>query len=170
MLYFAVNALPIGGSWGENNSEGKGLIKILHIDDDSDALILTKLWFEKINRNLDVTCSCSGQEALEYLQDNEFDCILSDLQMPGMDGMELLREVRKRGCDTPFIFFSNHSNEEHSEEAIQAGANDFIKKDVTRDQFQFLLKRIYLFIKKFNANRGDSPLHRLRPAMLPAAS
>lgn len=146
------------------------MIKILHIDDDSDALILTKLWCEKINRNLDVTCSNSGHHALEQLQENEFDCILSDLQMPEMNGLELLREVRRNDNDIPFIFFSNHANEEHSVEAIQAGASDFIKKDITREQFLFLVNRIFWFVKKFHGKRGDPLLSEFYQILLPAAS
>ncbi len=59
-------------------------------------------------------------------------CIITDLQMPGMDGLQLQEELGKRGCVLPIIFLTGHGTIPQSVKAIKAGAVDFLTKPVTR--------------------------------------
>ncbi len=99
---------------------------ILAIDDDENYLEALKnfLKFKKYN----ITCAASPYKALDILKNSTFDCILSDVKMPGMDGLDLLREIQKIHPMTPVIMISGQSTISIAVDAIQHGAYDFIEK------------------------------------------
>jgi two-component system chemotaxis response regulator CheY len=78
----------------------------------------------------------NGLEALEVLETQTVDLVLSDIIMPAMDGFELLRQmcVRKLAQDVPVVMITTESSEEHVKRAIQAGARGYIRKPFTADQ------------------------------------
>jgi len=82
----------------------------------------------------DVMTAASGQEALEALARMGGSIILSDLKMPGMSGMELLTETRKRFPDTIFIMITAHPSTETKSEAINKGARAFLTKPIDADE------------------------------------
>lgn len=89
-------------------------------------------------RAMQVRLASSGQEALTLFDSNTFDLVLMDLQMPGIDGYETVRLMRKkeraRGSDPiPILALSAHATESEKQKAIEAGMNDFISKPITKD-------------------------------------
>lgn len=78
----------------------------------------------------------SGTEGLELLRSRNFDLILSDINMPSMDGLEFLRQIRAQNLATgvPVVMITTESSEEHVKQAIQAGAQGYIRKPFTADQ------------------------------------
>lgn len=70
----------------------------------------------------------SAQDALKILAENEIHCVLCDMNLPRMNGIGLLREVRASGLNIPFIFFTAEENPEALEEAARLGAMDFLLK------------------------------------------
>ncbi len=78
----------------------------------------------------------SGSEALEVLEIEPVDLILSDINMPLMDGLEFLREIRARklAAGVPVVMITTESSEEHVKQAIQAGAHGYIRKPFTAQQ------------------------------------
>lgn len=78
----------------------------------------------------------SGAEALEVLKAQPVDLILSDINMPAMDGLELLRQIRaqKLAAGVPVVMITTESSEEHVKQAIQAGARGYIRKPFTAEQ------------------------------------
>lgn len=78
----------------------------------------------------------SGTEGLDVLKANEVDLILSDINMPSMDGLEFLRQIRaqKLAPGVPVVMITTESSEEHVKEAIQAGARGYIRKPFTAEQ------------------------------------
>lgn len=88
-------------------------------------------------KKYDITCVASPYKALDLLKTTEFDCILSDVKMPGMDGLELLREIQKLHPTTPVIMISGQSTISIAVDAIQHGAYDFIEK--TSDSNRILI-------------------------------
>jgi two-component system, chemotaxis family, chemotaxis protein CheY len=78
----------------------------------------------------------SGVEGLEVLRTNSVDLILSDINMPSMDGLEFLRQIRAQNlaAGVPVVMITTESSEEHVRQAIQAGARGYIRKPFTPDQ------------------------------------
>lgn len=72
--------------------------------------------------------AADGSEALKKIKEGNYDCILCDIKMPKMDGLEVLEQTRIEKPDTPFIVISGHGNIETAVEAVKKGAYDFIAK------------------------------------------
>ena len=89
-----------------------------------------------------VTAVEDGILALEQLEDNEFDVIVSDLRMPCMTGVELTREIKARGLETEVIIMTAYSSTNHAEEAVEAGACALIEKNQNIDaELNLLIKQ-----------------------------
>ena len=78
----------------------------------------------------------SGIEGLDLLKTKQFDLILSDINMPSMDGLEFVRQIRDQDLarGVPVVMITTESSEEHVKQAIQAGARGYIRKPFTADQ------------------------------------
>jgi two-component system, chemotaxis family, chemotaxis protein CheY len=78
----------------------------------------------------------SGTEGLDVLKVKQVDLILSDINMPSMDGLEFLRQIRAQNLapDVPVVMITTESSEEHVKQAIQSGARGYIRKPFTADQ------------------------------------
>ena len=114
-------------------------IRVLHVDDDTPFRELTQRYLER--EGLDVVSADGATTALETL-DESIDCIVSDFDMPGCDGLGLLETVRERDPDVPFILFTAKGSEEIASEAISAGVTDYLQKETSADQFAVLANRI----------------------------
>ena len=102
-------------------------INILIVDDEEE---LRDNLSDLVEDSVDsVTTAENGLEALNLVKNgHNFACIISDIQMPIMNGVEFIKEFRKFDEKTPFVFFTAHGNRELMLEAIQYGAFDFIDK------------------------------------------
>jgi two-component system chemotaxis response regulator CheY len=78
----------------------------------------------------------TGVEALELLRTAKVDLVLTDINMPSMDGLELVRQIRAQDLarGVPVVMITTESSEEHVKEAIQAGARGYIRKPFTAEQ------------------------------------
>jgi PAS domain S-box-containing protein len=110
------------------------------VDDDDLFRDLAERHLER--RGLEVTTVESAAAALEELESGDVDCVVSDFDMPGADGLELLESVRERDPDIPFVLFTGKGSEEIASEAISAGVTDYLQKQTTSDQFALLANRI----------------------------
>ncbi len=111
------------------------MFKILAIDDDESFLEAIKNFLQY--KKYKVTCVASPFKALDLLKSAEFDCILSDVKMPGMDGLELLQKIQRLHPLTPVIMISGQSTISIAVNAIHQGAYDFIEK--TSDSSRILI-------------------------------
>jgi PAS domain S-box-containing protein len=102
-------------------------IRVLYVDDEPCLLELGKLFLENAG-GFTVDTSTSAQESLDSPALLSYDLIISDYQMPGMDGIAFLKEVRQRFGTLPFILFTGRSREEVVIEAINNGADFYIQK------------------------------------------
>lgn len=100
----------------------------------------------------------SGEEALASLVSRGFELVLSDVRMPGMDGLELLTEVKRRAPDVPFLLMTAHGSVPLAVEAMKHGAADFLQKPFDRDEILYTLEKALA-----NASRAAA-----RPPELPA--
>lgn len=114
-------------------------INILIVDDEEE---LRENLSDLIEDSVDsVTTAENGEEALKLVRDgHNFACIISDIQMPVMNGVELIKEFRKFDEKTPFVFFTAHGNRDLMLEAIQFGAFDFIDKPHFDNLFEVIEK------------------------------
>jgi len=94
----------------------------LYVDDEPDILDLGKLFLER-EGEFSVTITSSARDGLETLSGTAFDAVISDYQMPDMDGLEFLKEVRSRYGNLPFILFTGRGREEVVIEAINLGVD-----------------------------------------------
>ena len=103
-------------------------IKVLHVDDESDFLALTKAFLERENENFSVDTATSAEEATELLKSGKYDVVVLDYQMPVMDGLEFLKNLRESGNTIPFIMFTGKGREEVAIDALNRGANGYLQK------------------------------------------
>ena len=112
---------------------------ILVVDDDPGfsvvmAGLLQQAGFQAISVN-------SGADALDYLNRQWFDLVLTDLAMPGLTGLDLLRQLKVRYPDVPVVFLSAEGTVRVAVEALHLGAVDFIEKPIDRDALIHVVKR-----------------------------
>jgi PAS domain S-box-containing protein len=124
-----------------------GDLAILHVDDESSMRDLTKTFLERNDEQFRIRTATSAEEGLATLADHPPDCIVSDYNMPGMDGLEFLRTVRKEHPDLPFILLTGRGNEEVASEAISAGVTDYLQKGTGAEQYELLANRIRNAVK-----------------------
>ncbi|MDP2796635.1 MAG: PAS domain S-box protein [Methanoregula sp.] len=103
------------------------IIRVLYVDDEPDLLELGKIFLEKGGQFL-VDTITSAPEALALLNSAKYDAIVSDYQMPDMDGIEFLRKVRTSGNHIPFILFTGRGREEVVIQALNEGADFYLQK------------------------------------------
>ena len=102
-------------------------IHILYVDDEPGLLSLGKIFLERSGQFI-VDTITSAPAALMLQKTNRYDAIISDYQMPEMDGMELLRKIRSSGNTIPFILFTGRQREEIAAEALEEGADFYLQK------------------------------------------
>jgi DNA-binding NtrC family response regulator len=90
----------------------------------------------------DTRTASNGEEALTKMQGAEFDLVLLDLRMPGMDGIEVLRRMRERYPKVRVIMITAHGTVESAVEAMKLGAVDFIQKPCTPDEIRELVGKV----------------------------
>lgn len=103
------------------------MISVLYVDDEPSILDVTKLHLEQ-NGQYSVDTVPSAYAALEKLQVTHFDAVISDYQMPGMDGIAFLKALRASGNQVPFIVFTGKGREEVVIEAFENGADFYVQK------------------------------------------
>lgn len=119
-----------------------GTIRVLHVDDERGILELTASYLERVRETLTVVSTTSVEEGLERIDEGSIDCVVSDYDMPGADGLSFLEAVRDRDETLPFLLFTGKGSEEIASEAISAGVTDYIRKGSGRDQYEVLANRI----------------------------
>jgi two-component system, NtrC family, response regulator AtoC len=108
---------------------------------DDDTAITTVLGALLKQEGIAVTCAASGSEALTALTKHPIDLVVTDLRMPGMDGMALLRRVTQSHADVPVVVLSAHGTVPLAVDAMKAGAADFLTKPFDRDEVLFVVKK-----------------------------
>lgn len=107
--------------------------RILAVDDELDMLTLLKMMVEGYTDH-QVTVTNNPLEAKELVDREQFDLILTDLKMPGMDGMELLEAVKQKDEDALVMVITAFGSLESAEEAMSKGAFDYITKPFRKEQ------------------------------------
>ncbi len=103
------------------------MISVLYVDDDPDLLEIGRLFLED-KEDFSVDCARSGKEGLDRITSGHYDAVVSDYQMPKMDGITLLKTVRAIHKDLPFILFTGKGREEIVIDALNSGADFYLQK------------------------------------------
>jgi PAS domain S-box-containing protein len=111
----------------ENGAPLKNPLSVLYVDDEPQFLDLCKIYLER-GGEISLTCSLSAHEALELLEASCFDVIVSDYQMPDLDGIGFLKQLQTINCTIPFILFTGRGREEVVIQAINNGATFYLQK------------------------------------------
>ena len=128
-------------------------IRVLHVDDDPDFRELTAQLLEREDDRITVTTAADPAEGREHLQSEEFDCVVSDFDMPGESGIAFLETVRADHPDLPFILFTGKGSEEVASDAVSAGVTDYLQKAIGSEQYELLANRITTAVDQYRTAR-----------------
>jgi len=108
-----------------------GRPRILVIDDEEIVRISCKKCL--IPEGIDVDVAANAREGITLTQTNRYDLVLTDLKMPGIDGMDFLVEMKRNQPDAKVIMITGYSTVEHAVKALKLGAYNYIEKPFTPD-------------------------------------
>jgi len=136
-------------------------IRVLAVDDDAGFVELTAESLQREDDRFTVLTETSASDALDRLGSDGIDCVVSDYEMPPMDGVEFLRSVREDYGDVPFILFTGRGSEEIASEAIYADVTDYLQKRRDPSQYELLANRITNAVEQARARRRADEHHRV---------
>ncbi|WP_292370553.1 response regulator [Methanoregula sp. UBA64] len=130
------------------------MIRTLVVDDEPALLELSKTFLEK-SGEISVDLADSALSALDRMKSASYDVIVSDYEMPGMDGILFLKKLRESGRKTPFILFTGKGREEIVIEALNSGATFYLQKGMdTKTQYAELISKIRIADLQFRAEKS----------------
>jgi len=117
--------------------------KVLIVDDEKYIRAGLRSMIQRTNTQFDRFVECTnGREALEYIMQDKFDLIITDIRMPQMDGLELMKEIQRIKYSVPIIILSGYDDFHYAVEAIKYGAKAYLLKPVDRMELFNILKKL----------------------------
>jgi len=129
-------------------------ITVLIVDDDPDLLDLTATFLEREKDGFTVISQSDPSDAIEKMDDVAVDAIVSDYDMPELNGLELLEAIREEDEAIPFILFTGKGSEDIASEAISKGVTDYLEKRTGPEQYSLLANRISNAVEQYHASRA----------------
>ena len=127
------------------------MYNILFIDDDKSIIYIVKrmkLW-EKSDFKIKDTAT-NGKQALQLINENKYDLIITDIRMPMLDGLELLEKMRKNNDETLVCLSSTYNDFEYAKKGIQLDAVDYLLKPIKEEELEKSLKKAEMILEKKN--------------------
>ncbi|PSQ09638.1 hypothetical protein BRC93_12270 [Halobacteriales archaeon QS_5_70_15] len=131
-----------------------GDVRILHVDDEPDFAEMTATFLERSDAQFTVETASSAADGLDRLTDTAFDCVVSDYDMPGRNGIEFLETVREEHPDLPFVLHTGKGSEEVASDAISAGVTDYLQKEGGTDQYTVLANRVRNAVEGYRSRQA----------------
>ncbi len=125
--------------------------KVLIVEDDSLVQAFLKESLQRLNLLIDT--ASSGEEALEKISSQIFDLVLSDIRMPSLSGMDVLRKVRETAPETKVVMMTAYGTVENAVEAMRLGAFDYVMKPFSADEIELVIKKALEFQILVEENR-----------------
>jgi PAS domain S-box-containing protein len=132
---------------------------VLLVDDEPEIVDLAATYVERASDTLTTTTATGPEAALDRFERDDIGCVVSDYEMPKMDGLALFEAVSERNDETPFILFTGKGSEEVASEAISLGVTDYLQKETGTEQYEVLANRIENAVE---ARRVEERLDRYR--------
>jgi len=129
-------------------------IRLLLVDDEERFLNTTKILLER--RGASTITAISGPEAFKILDEEDIDVVILDVKMPEMDGVEILRRMKKKYPSVEVILLTGHASVESAVEGLKLGAFDYVMKPCDIDDMWAKVKEAY-------ANKGASAAKSRKP-------
>jgi len=142
-------------------------IRVLHVEDDEAFAEVVELKLETAGP-FEVVTETDPRDALDHLE-TDIDCVVSDYDMPHMDGLELLEAVRDESDDVPFILFTGKGSEAIASRAISAGVTDYLQKGAGSDTYALLANRIENAVAGYRTAKELDAQERLSERIVRAA-
>ena len=117
-------------------------IRVFHVDDEPDFAAMTATYLKREDDRFEVETETSVTEALDRITGGDFDCVVSDYDMPGQNGIEFLEAVREVYPDLPFVLYTGKGSEAVASDAISAGVTDYLQKESGTGQYAVLANRL----------------------------
>lgn len=118
------------------------MYRILIVDDEKIERRGIKFLLANLDMELDIAEAVNGKEALTYLSENKVDILFTDIKMPFMDGIELIKNVETEKHNMKIIIFSGYEEFEYAKFAAKMGVRDYILKPINPEEFEETIKRI----------------------------
>ncbi len=133
----------------QNTERSYTMNKVLIIDDDKELCTLIKR--SVLSENIEADICNTGKEGLKKLKEKEYQLVILDVMMPGMDGFETLEEIRK-GNSLPILMFTSKNDSASKVRGLRAGADDYLTKPFDMDE---LIARIVSLIRRYTRFNGQ---------------
>ena len=117
-------------------------ISVLHVDDEPAVSNFSEAYLEGEEEEFVVETATNANDALDMIQADPPDCVVSEYSLPEMNGLRLLEAVRELDSDLPFILFTGSGSEEIASDAITAGVTDYLQKDAVSGISELLANRV----------------------------
>lgn len=121
-------------------------IDVVHVDDDTDFVEMSREFLERADERISVRTVTDPTEVVEVVQAIDAHCVVSDYDMPGLNGLELFDRLREVDSDIPFVLFTGKGSEAIAADAITAGVTDYIQKGGT-DTYEVVANRVLEAVK-----------------------
>lgn len=127
------------------------MFKVLIVEDDISLNDSIKVFLTK--KGYSVSCSYSAKYALKELESYQVDVIITDIMMPGMDGIEFIRELRSAGIKTPVLIISAKDQFGDKKEGFLSGADDYMVKPLDLNELELRVNSLFRRAKISNAHQ-----------------
>lgn len=128
-------------------------VNVLHVDDDSDLVDLAAEFLTREDESFTVKTETDPTAVPDRLEDERVDCIISDYEMPEVDGLELVGRIRSVDASVPFILFTGQGSEAVAAEAINSGVDAYIQKGGSQSKYTVLASHVRSLVDKVRATR-----------------
>lgn len=130
-------------------------VKILVVDDDTSFCLLLKTFLQK--RGYDVVTAFNGNDALQELNKDFFDIVLTDIRLPDSDGLEILKSITQKGLKTQVILMTGYTDIKTAVNAMKIGAFDYVGKPINPDEILHTIQQALLKKETKKSNTVSEP-------------
>lgn len=136
------------------------MIKLLLVEDDANLCYIIRGGLEDMIGGYEVITACNGAEGLEIWKAQRPDVIVSDIEMPVMDGYEMVRRIRETDGDTPILFTSGRVSPKDVVKGYELGVNNYIKKPFLAEELDAHIGAL-LKMKQGNGAKNESEVYKI---------